>query len=93
MEDDAKVRARAEREKRERERAERIRANPADASLPACTTEAPHTQRFDAWLAELPPQVRRAFETRSWDDIPPKWRESLRLWTLKMAEDLEQDRR
>jgi len=42
------------------------------------------------WLAELPPEVRRAYESRDWDAIPVKWRAILRAWTKKMADELEQ---
>jgi hypothetical protein len=49
--------------------------------------------RFEAWLAELPPKIRKAYESESWDEIPPKWRELLGAWTLKMAEELEPGRR
>lgn len=52
----------------------------------------PQSPQFDAWLAELPPQVRKAYESRDWDSIPPRWRHILRAWTKKMAEKLEKDR-
>lgn len=46
----------------------------------------------DAWLAELPPQIRRAYETQSWDEIPAKWRDLLREWTRRQAEERARDR-
>lgn len=43
-------------------------------------------------MAQLPPQVRKAYETGEWDAIPPRWRTLIRQWTKKMAEELEQGR-
>jgi hypothetical protein len=48
--------------------------------------------QFEVWLAELPPEVRRAYESKDWDAIPAKWRGILRDWTKKMADELEQER-
>jgi len=38
------------------------------------------------WLATLPPEVRKAFENRDWDSIPPKWREKIRKYMKELAE-------
>ncbi|MEN8149315.1 MAG: hypothetical protein ABFS86_05795, partial [Planctomycetota bacterium] len=38
------------------------------------------------WLATLPPEVRKAFENRNWDAIPPKWREVIRKYMKELAE-------
>jgi hypothetical protein len=62
-------------------------------SRPPSKTEPPKNPEFEQWLAELPPQVRKAYDSQDWDSIPPKWREMLRAWTKKMAEELEQGRR
>jgi hypothetical protein len=35
--------------------------------------------------------VRRAYESKDWDAIPAKWRGILRVWTKKMADELEQE--
>ena len=44
------------------------------------------------WIAQLPDQIRKAYESKDWDSIPPKWRRLIRAWTKKMATDLEKDR-
>jgi len=49
--------------------------------------------RDEQWLATLPPQVRRAYESRDWDAIPVKWRSLLREWTKKMNDELDAGRR
>jgi hypothetical protein len=64
-----------------------------DEPPPEGDREKPRNPEFDKWFAELPPQVRKAYETQDWDSIPPRWRELLRAWTKKMAEDLEKERR
>ena len=46
----------------------------------------------DAWLADLPPQVRKAYETKDWDAIPRRWRRLVRAWTMKLAREIEQQR-
>ena len=56
-------------------------------------TEPPRSPEFVQWIAELPPQVRRAVESQDWDSIPPKWRDMLRDWTKKMAEESEKENR
>lgn len=63
------------------------------ADRPESDTEPPRSPDMERWLAELPPQVRRAYETQDWDSIPPKWRDILRAWTKKMADRLEKERR
>lgn len=60
---------------------------------PESKKEPPRNPDFEQWIAELPPQVRKAYETEDWDSIPPKWREMLKEWTRKMAEELEENRR
>lgn len=60
---------------------------------PESQREKPRDPNVEKWLAELPPQVRKAYETQDWDSIPPKWRDMLREWTKKMAEDLEKERK
>src|SRR5262249_49906552 len=66
---------------------------PKDTSKKAeSKTEPPRTPEFEQWYAELPPQVRKAYDSQDWDSIPPKWREMLKEWTKKMAEDLEKER-
>jgi hypothetical protein len=60
---------------------------------PESKTEPPRSPEFVQWVAELPPQVRRAVESQDWDSIPPKWREMLRDWTKKMAEESEKESR
>ena len=64
-----------------------------DNKKPESKTEPPRTPEFEQWYAELPPQVRKAYDSQDWDSIPPKWRELLKAWTIKMAEDLEKERR
>jgi hypothetical protein len=41
------------------------------------------------WVASLPPEVRKAFENRDWDKIPPKWREVIREYMKGLAESEE----
>jgi len=62
------------------------------AEKPKDETEPPSTPEGDKWLAQLPPQVRKAYETRNWDAIPPRWRKLLQAWTIKMASELEKNR-
>jgi hypothetical protein len=57
------------------------------AQKPPQKPEPPRTPEFEQWIAELPPQVRKAYETEDWDAIPPKWRELLREWTKRMADE------
>lgn len=59
---------------------------------PESKTEPPRSPEFEQWIAELPAQVRKAYETQDWDSIPPKWRDMLREWTKKMADDLEKEK-
>ncbi len=66
---------------------------PDRARQPTSPKEPPRSPQFDAWLADLPPQVRKAYETEDWDSIPPRWREMLKEWTRKMADELEKSRR
>lgn len=65
----------------------------SDTKKPESKTEPPRSPEFQQWIAELPPQVKKAYETQDWDSIPPKWREMLKDWTKKMADDLEKERR
>jgi hypothetical protein len=65
----------------------------ASKKKPEQKTEPPRTPEFEQWIAELPPQVRKAVESEDWDSIPPKWREMLRDWTKKMAEESEKESR
>lgn len=60
---------------------------------PEQKTEPPSNPEYVQWVAELPPQVRKAIESEDWDSIPPKWREMLRDWTKKMAEESEKEPR
>lgn len=46
----------------------------------------------ERWLAQLPPQIRKAYLTKDWDGIPPKWRQLIQEWTKKMSTELEKDR-
>jgi uncharacterized protein YjbJ (UPF0337 family) len=64
-----------------------------DNKRPESKKEPPRNPDFEQWIAELPPQVRKAYETEDWDSIPPKWREMLKEWTRKMADELEKERR
>jgi hypothetical protein len=66
---------------------------PEGDKRPESKKEPPRNPDFEQWIAELPPQVRKAYETEDWDSIPPKWREMLKEWTRKMAEELEENRR
>jgi hypothetical protein len=54
--------------------------------------EKPRTPEFEHWYAELPEQVRKAYDSQDWDSVPPRWRTLLRAWTKRMADDLEQGR-
>lgn len=65
----------------------------SDDPPPPSDREKPRDPRFEKWFAELPPQVRKAYETQDWDSVPPKWREMLRAWTKRMADDLEKERK
>jgi hypothetical protein len=56
-------------------------------------TEPPHTPDFEQWIAELPPQVRKAYETQDWDSIPPKWRDMIRAWAEKMSKEDAKEKR
>jgi hypothetical protein len=56
---------------------------------PQSNTEPPRTPPFEQWYAELPEQVRKAYDSQDWDSIPPKWREMLKEWTKKMADEFE----
>jgi len=69
--------------------------NPSEVAKPPESDLDPPREdaKVERWKAELPPQVRRAYESRDWDAIPPKWRSLLRAWTKKMADDLEKGRR
>lgn len=64
-----------------------------DKKKPESKTEPPRSPEFEQWVAELPPQVRKAVESEDWDSIPPKWREMLRDWTKKMAEESDKESR
>ena len=64
-----------------------------DKQKPEQKTEPPSNPEYVQWVAELPPQVRKAIESEDWDSIPPKWREMLRDWTKKMAEESEKEPR
>ncbi len=63
------------------------------AEKPPEETQPPQDPKMEKWLATLPPQLRKAYETEDWDSIPPKWRDILRVWTKKMADELEAGRR
>ena len=60
---------------------------------PPDKTEPPHTPEFEQWLAELPPQVRKAYDTQDWDSIPPKWRDMIRAWATKLSKEDGKERR
>jgi len=60
---------------------------------PESDVEPPKSPEFEKWYAALPPQVRKAFESEDWDAIPVQWRGMLRAWTMRLANDLEKDRR
>ena len=60
---------------------------------PESPREKPRIPEDQQWYAELPAQVKKAYDTQDWDSIPPRWRELLREWTKKMAEELETERR
>jgi len=60
-----------------------------DDKKPQSKTEPPRTPPFEQWYAELPEQVRKAYDSQDWDSIPPKWREMLKDWTKKMAEEFD----
>jgi hypothetical protein len=64
----------------------------SDDKKPESKTEPPRTPQFEQWYAELPAQVRKAYDSQDWDSIPPKWREMLKEWTKKMADELEKER-
>lgn len=59
---------------------------------PQSKTEPPKDPKGEIWVAQLPPQIRKAYESQDWDSIPPKWRAVLRAWTKKMASELEKSR-
>jgi hypothetical protein len=63
-----------------------------DRPPPESEREKPRSPEFEQWWASLPDQARKQYETQDWDSIPPKWREFLREWMKKMAEDLEKGR-
>ncbi len=63
----------------------------AGTKKPDQKTEPPHTPEFEQWIAELPPQVRKAYETQDWDSIPPKWRDMIRAWADKMSKEDAKD--
>jgi len=63
------------------------------AKPPKSDRDPPRNEKFVRWIADLPPQVRRAYESRDWDAIPVKWRSIMRDWTKKMADELDQERR
>jgi hypothetical protein len=63
------------------------------ANPPKSDQEPPRNEKFVRWIAELPPQVRRAYESRDWDALPVTWRGLLRAWTKQMAYQLENGRR
>lgn len=65
----------------------------SDDKKPESKTEPPRTPEFEQWYAELPAQVRKAYDSQDWDSIPPKWREMLKEWTKKMADEMEKERR
>jgi hypothetical protein len=60
---------------------------------PESKTEPPHSPEFEKWIAELPPQVRKAYDTKDWDSIPPKWREMIRAWAEKLSKEDGKERR
>jgi hypothetical protein len=59
---------------------------------PESKTEPPKDPKGEIWVAQLPPQIRKAYESQDWDSIPPRWRTVLRAWTKKMASELEKSR-
>jgi hypothetical protein len=60
---------------------------------PESNKEPPHSPQFEQWIAELPPQVRKAYDTQDWDSIPPKWREMIRAWAAKLSKEDAKDHR
>jgi hypothetical protein len=60
---------------------------------PESKTEPPHSPEFEQWIAELPPQVRKAYDTQDWDSIPPKWRDMIRAWAAKLSKEDAKDKR
>lgn len=54
---------------------------------PDANQEPPRNPEFEQWVADLPAQIRKAVETEDWDSIPPKWRDMLKAWTKKMADE------
>ena len=42
--------------------------------------------RSGALAASLPPEVRKAFENRDWESIPPKWREKIRKYMKELSD-------
>jgi hypothetical protein len=60
---------------------------------PESNKEPPHSPQFEQWIAELPPQVRKAYDTQDWDSIPPKWREMIRAWAAKLSKEDGKERR
>lgn len=63
--------------------------NKGEVPPPESNREKPKNPEFEKWLAELPPMVRKAYETQDWDSVPPRWREVFRAWTRKINDDLE----
>ena len=58
-----------------------------DAKKPVSAKDKPSDPDLaKEWLATLPPEVRKAFENRNWDAIPPKWREVIRKYMKELAE-------
>ena len=80
-------------QQREQEQQDKPKQNPdkADQDKPESETEPPSTPEAEKWLADLPPQVRKAYETRDWDSIPVRWRRIIKLWTLKMRQELDKE--
>jgi hypothetical protein len=63
-----------------------------DTPPPPSEREKPRSPEFESWFAELPPQVRKQYETQDWDSIPPKWRDLLRDWMKKVQDEMEKGR-
>ena len=60
---------------------------PGDPKKPRSAKDKPSDPDLaKEWLATLPPEVRKAFENRDWDSIPPKWREKIRKYMKELAE-------
>ncbi len=64
-----------------------------DPTPPQNERDPPNTPPDEQWIMSLPDEQRKAYESRDWDAIPPRWRAIMRAWTIKMATDLEEGTR